>query len=574
MKQTFWIVAMLCGACSLPAAAQTEPVPPEELIDHYVLAKMERDGIKPAPLSNDSEFIRRLYLDLTGRLPEPDTARKFLADSNPDKRRKLIRSLFPPLPVTSMRSLSQDPFLDRWAYFFNDLFRNGELLEQGINTFYDYIYKALLLNIPYDEMVREMITASTISTWTDGPANFIARSHVFEGDGYIINHEDTADEIAINTTKLFLGVNLECISCHDGAGHLEKINLWLARHKRADLFRQANFFGKTFIAPVFGRSPQFMVKDTLRGYDLNSKSALRPKRNPNLDVSPAFVLGGAKPDSGEKERDAYARLLTSHPQFGRATVNLIWAELMGTGIVDPPLDFDLDRQDPKKPPPEGWTIQPSHPGLLDALADDFRSNGYDLRRLMRLIVSSRAYQLSASYPEPWKSTYELYFARRMPRRLTAEQTWDAVAQLTGAGPEYKITFADKKVSRIMQTHSPQDIEKSVRPLYRILQAFGQCDRYAAEADRRPSMIQSAILLNDQVIRERLVVKPGSRLEKLLRSEARSNEAVVDELFWAALSRPPSTEEKEMGVELLRQYREQGAEDLLWALINRLDFLFY
>ena len=149
------------------------------------------------------------------------------------------------------------------------------MLEEGINTFYDYIYKTLLLNVPYDEFVRDMLTASTISTWTDGPANFLARSHVFEGDGFSVNHEDTADEIAINTTRLFLGVNLECVSCHDGKGHLEKINLWLAGRKRADLWRQANFFGKTRIAPVFGRSPQFLMKDTASGYDLAVAQAAR-----------------------------------------------------------------------------------------------------------------------------------------------------------------------------------------------------------------------------------------------------------------------------------------------------------
>jgi len=547
----------------------------EELIDHYIFGKMERDRVTPAPPADDAEFLRRIYLDLTGRLPEPETARKFLANNDPDKRRKLIRSLFPPLPVTSMRSISTDPFLDRWTYFFNDLFRNGQLLQEGINTFYDYVYKSLLLAVPYDEMVRDMITATAVSTWTNGAANFIARSHVFEGDGYIINHEDTADEIAINTTKLFLGVNLECISCHDGRAHLEKINLWLTRHKRADLYRQASFFGKTFIAPVFGRFPQFMVKDTRRGYELSSRSALRPVRNTKEDVTPTFVLDGARPQAGERDREAYARMITSHPQFARATVNLIWAELMGQGIVDPPLDFDLDRQDPKNPPPAPWTIQPSHPELLDALAADFREHGYNLRRLIRLIVSSRAYQLSSNYPGKWKDSYESYFARRIVRRLSAEQTWDAVSQVTGNFPTFKVAYADKRVRYISQTHSPQDVERSLPPLYKVLQAFGQCDRYTTEANRRPGMIQSALLLNDKALRERVKTQPGSRLEAMLRGDApKPHEEVVDELFWAALSRPPSPDERRIGLELIAEHREAGAEDLTWALINRLDFLFY
>ena len=175
-----------------------------------------------------------------------------------------------------MRSVSEDPFLDRWTYFFCDLFRNGQLLQEGINTFYDYIYKTLTLNIPYDDFVRDMITASAVSTWTNGPANFLARNRVFEGDGYVMNQEDTDDEIAITTGRLFLGVNLECISCHDGKGHLEKINLWLAHKKRADVWREASFFGKTYISPEFGRFPQFIVKDTRKGYDLTTISSIAP----------------------------------------------------------------------------------------------------------------------------------------------------------------------------------------------------------------------------------------------------------------------------------------------------------
>ncbi len=290
-----------------------------------------------------------------------------------------------------------------------------------------------------------MLTVSTISTWTNGAANMVARWHVFQGDGFEINHEDTADEIAIRTTKMFLGVNLECVSCHDGKGHLEKINLWLSGRKRSDVWRQANFFGNTYIAPVFGRVPQFMVKDTARGYDLTTASGLRPMRDKRADITATFILDGLHAEPGEKPREAYARLLTSNPQFARATVNLIWAELMGVGIVDPPLDFDLARQDPAKPPPAPWTIQPSNPELLNELAADFREHGYDLRRLIRLIVSSRAYQLSTRFEGNWKEGYENYFVRRQARRMSAEQTWDGIGQLTGVFPTITVGPPPRKL---------------------------------------------------------------------------------------------------------------------------------
>ncbi|MDX1984327.1 MAG: DUF1553 domain-containing protein [Bryobacteraceae bacterium] len=557
------LFSMLAGAALLSAG--------DNLIDDFIFGKMKRDGVTAAPTASDSEFLRRVHLDVTGRLPEPEAARVFLADTSPDKRQKLIDSLFPPLPVTGMRSISQAPFLDRWTYFFCDLFRNGQLLEEGINTFYDYIYKTLTLNIPYDEFVREMITARTVSTWTDGSANFLARSHVFEGDGYMINHEDTADEIAINTTKLFLGVNLECISCHDGSAHLEKVNLWLSQRKRVEVWRQANFFGKTYIAPVFGRFPQFLVKDTAKGYHLTTMSAVRPRRDPKADITPTFLLDGARLAPGEHPREAYARLLTAHPQFARAAVNLIWAELMGTGIVDPPFDFDLARQDPKNPPPPPWTVQPSHPELLEALAEDFRKNNHDLRRLIRMIVSSRAYQLSTQTPAGWKDSHDTYFARRKVRRLSAEQVWDSISQVSGVFPTFQVTFSPKKVSYLMQTRSPQDLDKTNRKFYKVVQQFGQCDRYTAEADRRGSMVQTAMLLNHDLLRERVKVQKDGRLETLLKGP---DKQLVEELFLAGLSRLPTAGEERIALQALASGREQGAEDLLWAMLNRLDFLFY
>jgi hypothetical protein len=254
-------------------------------------------------------------------------------------------------------------------------------------------------------------------------------------------------------------------------------------------------------------------------------------------------------------------------------VNLFWGELMGVGIVDGPFDFDLARQDPKNPPPAPWTIQPSHPELLDALAEDFRKSGYDLRHLIRTIVSSRTYALSGTAPKGWKSTYETSFARRQVRRLSAEQLWDAIGQATGVQPELKITYSDKKVKYVMQTFSPQDLDKSNRKLHAAIQQFGQCDRYAADADRRPSMIQAAVLMNDGVLRDRGKAAKGSRLATLLESKA-SDDKLVDELYLATLSRLPDASERAGSLELLNGNRQDGAEDLLWILVNRLDFLFY
>lgn len=551
-------------------------IPRRSFIDDYIFGKMERDGVEPAPLATDAEFFRRIHLDLTGRLPEPEDVRGFLADTDPNKRSKTIDSLFPRLPTQGIgrRHTRVGPFLDKWTNFFDDLFRNNEQLREGIVSFHKYIYKVLELNVPYDEFVRDMITASAVSTWTTGKANFVARHRIMFGDGYShTNHEDTADELAIWTTRLFLGVDLECISCHDGAAHLEKINLWLARHERADVWRQAAFFRNTFVAPIYGRIPEFIVNETEDGYDLTTKSVVRLPRY-KADVTPTFVVTGEayEPTKGESERETYARLVTSDPQFARATVNLFWSRFMGRGIVDPPLAFDLDRQDPQNPPPEPWTVQPTHPELLERLAEDFRENGYDLRHLMKRITNSSAYQLSSYYSGNWKPEFDEYFARHKVRRLNAEELWDAVSQATGVFEDFTIKTDDDVFQYLMQASFNHDFSSN-KALWNMLQDFGETDREDPPSDGT-SMVQAASLMNHELVLERVKIQEGGRLHRLLRSEpSRSNEEIVEELFLATVSRLPSEQEMRMSKSLLERLRDQGAEDLMWALLNRADFVF-
>ncbi|MEJ7608731.1 MAG: DUF1553 domain-containing protein [Bryobacteraceae bacterium] len=141
----------------------------------------------------------------------------------------------------------------------------------------------------------------------------------------------------------------------------------MTQRKRAEFWRQSSFFGDLRIYRAFGIGQEFAVKEDQHRFDVKHPSVKRVQRY-RMDVAPTFILTGDKPASGENPRQAYARMLTSHPQFARTAVNMIWAELMGVGIVDPPFEFDMDRQDPKNPPPAPWTVQPTHPELLDALS--------------------------------------------------------------------------------------------------------------------------------------------------------------------------------------------------------------
>jgi hypothetical protein len=546
----------------------TKPVPIRNFIDELIFGKMKKDGIPHAGLATDEEFLRRICLDLTGRLPEVEAIRKFLSDKDAAKREKWVDEIMA-TPMKGQIEKLETPFLDRWTYFFGDLFRTSSAMGNGRNLFRDYLYLCLLDNVPYNEMVQEMLTASSRSNWLDGPSNFLVRDQVPDFNDAKVNQEDTYDEIAITTSKVFLGINLECVSCHNGKSHLEKINLGLSRIDREKVWRQGAFFSKLWIDRPYSIGVEQTLLDRGKGYDLSTRSVRRMPRF-ETKLEPEFLLGGERPRPGEPWRRAFARILTEHPQFARATVNLFWAELMGVGIVDPPLDFDLARQDPSNPPPLPWTIQPSHPELLETLAKDFRAHNFDLRYLIRLIVTSSTYQLSSHFEGEWKDSYAPYFARHQVRRLSAEQIVDAISQATGIFDEIPISLSEKKVKYVMQTYSPDDVSG---PMRQLLQLLGQATRESLDKDLSGSMVQASALLNSKFVKERVKIQEKGRLGKLLNHDPPlSNEQIVEELFLAFLARFPLAAEWKVGLETLQQRHGQGLEDLAWSLINKPDFL--
>ena len=552
------------------------PIAEKNYVDEHIFGKIRQDRVPHASLCSDVEFLRRVSLDLTGRLAEPEKIREFVNDSDPQKREKLVDAIMRTDVRGAIGPKFRTPFLDRWAYFFSDLFRvNIFMGGRGKNLFYDHIYNFLLVNQPYDQFARDLLTARTRSSDNSAEANLLVRFYVDEPDQITVNHEDYYDELAIHTTRMFLGINLECISCHDGASHLDKINLWLSGRERAELWRQAAFFGKVRLYRPYGDLvDEFVLSDEGKGYDLSSRSVLRPPRYP-IDVTPTFILTGEKPAPGENPREAYARMVTGHIQFARATVNLIWSELFGVGIVDPPQQFDLARYGPDVKPPPPWTPQTIHAELLDALARDFQAHNFDLRYLIRLIVTSSAYQLSHRVDASWKPEYAPYFARRFVRRLPAEQIWDAISQATGIFNEFNsganlFTSGDRKVKYVLQTVSPGDLDRKVRTL---LTDFGLDDRHLGSKTVSSSFVQSALLLNGDLVKEKVRYQDKGRLHPLFNAQPpKTNGEIVEELFLATLSRFPSHEEAAFATRLLADYHVQGAEDLLWLLINQPQFI--
>ena len=558
------------------AAASEAAVARNNFIDEHILGKIERDSVPHASLADDATFFRRIHIDLTGRIPDGREAQEFVADSDPAKRDRLIDRL-----------VGGVDWRDRWTYWHLDLWRTSQnrVGWAGRNLFHDYVADALLLNQPYDEFVRELLTSEARSNWYVGPASYLVRWAVFADNCTEIMHEDTADEMTVMAFRHFMGLNLQCISCHDGANHLEQVNVWLTQRKREEFWAQAAFFGDTRVmrrVELRNTQDEYLIddKDPKRdGYSRAARSTVRVARQGTGKVPPAFILGGETPQPGKPMRVELARILTAHPQFARAVVNRFWAAFMGVGIVEPLDGFDFARMDPTNVP-QGWDLQPTHPELLDDLAQDFIDSGYDLQHLHKRIVKSSAYQLAASFPAEWKPEYTPYFSRRFVRRLTAEQVHDAIVKATDLRVPIQIPLTDKRVEYLVQTRGPGDIRRSAtldpqqrQDLQFFAESFGQANREFNEPTQRGSIIQAALMMNSRLVKEKAKPSAGSYLAKLI-DEGFEGGKLTEALCWRFLTRDPDPREMQASLALLADRGiRAGGEDLQWILMNKLEFLF-
>lgn len=532
-------------------------------IDRHLFGQMQRDGVPHAPLANDYEFLRRVTLDLTGRIPTAAEVRDFVADKDPSKRDKLVDRL-----------LGSEAFVEKWAYFFMDLFRANGKMGRGQNLFHYWMKENLRVDRPYDDAVRDMIAASAKSNHVVAASNVIAREHVQgkaqpdDGKDFgMVQQLDTHDELAVLYGKTFLGINFSCISCHDGRGHLEKVNLWLSQRKRVEFYQLASFLGKSRYLMYWEdgkpQSGEFMIDDENPGYDSKGKSMIRVPRFGGASA-PTFLMTGEQPRPGEEPREALGRMITAHPQFARATANLFWARMMGFGIVEPYDEFDLARYDKA---PEGWQAQASHPELLDALAQDFRSGGFRIKKLLAAICKSNAYQLSARFDGEWKDRYTKYYARKYVRQLAAEEVHDSIVVATARPGNFN--YGGQKLGMAMQMSGPV----GGGDLRYFMQTFGQSNRSNPPKAPTGSPLQALLLMQSSVVNDRVLAKNDSRVQQLLDAYPEDNARVVEEMFLGTLGRPATAEEKEISLGELQRNRREGAQNLQWALINNVEFLF-
>jgi hypothetical protein len=537
-------------------------------IDDEIFGTMKTDGIRSAALSSDEEFLRRVTVDLTGQIPDPATVQAFLADKSADKRTKTIDAL-----------LASDAFVDRWTMWFGDLVQNVQVsansreFPAGRNAYYTYIHDSIKANKPYDQMVREIVGGSGDS-FASGPPNFWVRQIQPNGP-----RQDTYDNLAAESGRMFLGMPMQCLSCHNGLKHLESVNVYLKSHSRYDFWGNSAFFsrGTTRKSDPANQQSSLVITDAANGaYSLNTTTGNKSQRCgtcPTTEtVQPYFFMTGEAPRSGEPWRDAYGRVLTAHPQFATATVNYLWKEMFGLGIVEPTNNMDPGRYDPNNLP-AGQVLQPNHPNLLNRLRDDFIAGHYDLKAILRTMAMSNAYQLSTKYTATtWNESWTPYYARHIPRRLMAESMLDAIAKATSVPVTYTINGLPA-VTSAMKLPDPLDVRNNVYG--RFLDEFGRGNRDDEARDNDSSIAQALSLMNDAavVVNRTHRATANSTVAKTLASTTDPN-VIADQLYLYTLSRYPTSTEKTQAVAYLKSGTlAQKTEDLQWVLLNSVEFLF-
>jgi hypothetical protein len=569
-SQNFAFVPTAAPASSKRRAVGKPVFSPRELpvanfIDTHIAAKQKRDGVYPTTIAGDEEFLRRVYLDLTGTIPTTAEVLAFTADTSADKRTKKIDQL-----------LASDAFTDRWTMWFGDLVQNVQVANNtieyylGRNAYYNFIRDSIRSGKPYDQLVRELI-AGTGDNFTAGPANYIVRQLQNNGPP-----QDTYDNLAAHSAEKFLGIPMLCISCHSGAGHLETVNFWLRGKTRYQFWQMASFFARTsargsrYTDPANPNANLIQFKVALNpvsvGYQLGTvdgnKSPRVPPEGMGDIVAPAFITTGETPQSGEDYRVAYGRMLTADRQFARAAVNYLWKEMFGLGLVEPANAFDLSK----------LSTQPTHPELLEALADEFIAKNYNIRALLRDIATSNTYQLSSYYTtSAWNDSWVPYYARHYPRRMMAEAIFDAVAIATNQPAQFSVqgmTF----VTVAMQM--PDPTEGRAAQATTFINNFGRGDRDDVTRTNDSSITQALAMLNNQAVISRIHRSTAnSTMSKVLAATTDPGE-ITDQLYLATLSRKPTAQERQLAVDYLKAGTlADRAEDLQYVLLNSLEFIF-
>ena len=497
-----------------PLANASLDLPIQNEIDRHVGAKLRKMGIAPSELAGDAMFLRRAFLDCLGRLPEVQDVREFLADTRNDRRGRLIDRL-----------LERDEFADYWAVKFADLLLvdRDKLGDRGAFEFHRWLRNNFAQNRPYDEWVRELITATGDSARL-GAVNFYRAQR-------------SPEELARSVSQAFLGIRLDCAQCHHHP---------FERWGQDDFYGMAGFFN--------GLRWQKLPRDDQREFVYHAgytetrmplTGALVPTRAPGAEIVADF--GHQDP----RVRLAAWMTAPANPSFSRLVANRIWKQFLGRGLIEP--EDDLRSTNPA-------TNEP----LLQYLAGVVVAEQFNLKALMRQVMQSRTYQLS-SVPNETNADDEQNFSHYRLKRLPAEVLMDAISQVTGVAEEFPGMPQGTRALELWDNRFPSY----------FLEIFGRPERNTpCECGRsnEPTLAQTLHLMNAPEV-ESKVGDPRGRIAGLIRA-GRSQAEIVNELCLAALGRLPDEKEQAVADQLFNGAdRQQAAEDFLWALLNSYDFLF-
>ncbi len=516
---------------AVPLGAVTDGLlPSKNFVDDAVFANLRELGIPSSPVCDDATFLRRVSLDIAGRLPTDDERTNFFASQEDNKREQVIDTL--------LRSTEYaDYFANKWTAMLKN--RRDDASDITSNfAFHAWVRDSLLANKPYDQMVRELL-AATGTVIANPPVVWYKR---------VKEPKQQVEDVA----QLFLGVRMQCAQCHHHP---------FERWSQDDYYSFSAFFTQVGRKPTATRGEDMIFHKRGMAIATNIKSGQSLKPAALGDVIPAIA-----PDEDPRLKLADWMSSPSNPFFAKAVVNRYWKHFFRRGLVEP--EDDIRETNP-----------PSNPELLAALEHHFIASGFDLKRLVKVITGSNAYQLS-SVPNPYNIADQQNYSRYYPRRLQAEVFLDAIDDLTGSRTEFPNLPSGTRAIALP--------DNSYNNGSAFLKVFGRPENESVcecERVQSSSLAQSLHLINAKDMKSKLATSNG-RADRLAKSD-RSVEDKIRELYSVAFSREPREGELKAGVDFLAEPRmdaagkpvdlqkanQESLQDLIWALINTKEFLF-
>jgi hypothetical protein len=504
---------------TIPLGVPADNLPPvKTLVDTHVFAKLQDLGLPSSEVSVEQTFLRRVTIDISGRLPTVEEAEAFLLNSSPNKRAELVDRL---LESTD----HAEYFANKWSAILRNK-RRAEYEKTATFGFYDWIRSNIINNKPYDQFVREIITA------TGDPQSNAPVAWYREVKDASAQVEDTA--------QLFLGLRIQCARCH---------------HHPFEVWSQKDYYGFQAFFSRVGRK-KGLVQNEIRIFH---NPGVAQSQNPKTKqmVKPTG-LGSAPLELSQYDdpRHELADWMASpdNPFFARALVNRYWKHFFGRGLVDPEDDMRV-------------TNPATNPVLLNALAKDFIEHKFDMKHLIRTICNSQTYQLAAE-PNNWNRNDKQNFSRYYPKRLNAEVLLDAINQVTGTTTVFSGAPAGTRAVQL-----PDSGFTSY-----FLTVFGRPEASSAcecERSSEANLAQSLHLLNSSEIQGKLTAGKGNAA-RLAGDKERDHAERIRELYLLAFARPPLDDETAIAVAHIDKCGDdvkRAYEDIVWALINTKEFLF-